>query len=110
MKHYQLLMKWHYDYDKEGTWFDTDDGENRYELEADTAHPFPHIGRKSLEIRAVEMDGDDVQVEVYADSHIVHVRSHAEPVVTFVHHDYSVCGDSVSESLRLTLSLEATED
>jgi len=103
---YRLVMAWHYTYDKEGTWFDEDDGEERYEIAENAVFPFPHIRDKHLEIRSVNTDGDRVTVELYADHHTFTVQNDGEAVTAYVHDDYTVCGDSVSQTLRLTVSLE----
>ncbi len=107
MATFQLIMKWHYQYDKEGTWLDEDDGEERYDIRESAVFPLPHIRDKSLEIRDVNTDGDRITVGLYADHHTFTVQSDGEAVTAFVHDDYMVCGDSVSQTLRLVFSVNA---
>ncbi|MBQ8688811.1 MAG: hypothetical protein IJ515_00400 [Clostridia bacterium] len=101
-----LVMKWDYEYDKEGYWFDNDSGEERYELKAGASYTLPHISSKSLEIRSVTVDGGTVTAEVYVDYHTVTVSSDGEPVAAHASYSYTAAGDSVSQSMSMKLSIE----
>ena len=81
MKKYSLVMKWSYKYDKESTWIEHDDGENRYELEEGAVHPLPHIGDRELEILAVRAEGDATVVELRIDGRELTLQSGEEPAV-----------------------------
>ena len=106
MKDYRLKMQWQYEYDKEGTWFSNAEGEESYPLCAGNEFPLPHIDVKNLEIRSVIAEGDTVTAEVYVDHAVYTVRSGEPPVTAHASHNYSVCGDSVWESMVLTLTIE----
>ena len=106
MDAYVLIMNWNYTYDKEGTWFDQESGKEVYELKEGASYSLPHIWRKSLGIRSVFKEGDTVRTEIYVDSHTATVLNDGKPVVTHASYDYTAGGDSVSESLALTLTIE----
>ena len=106
MEKYILLMKWSYDYDKEGTWFDTDSGEEEYEIKEGESFRLPHIN-KYLEITSVKREDETLLVEVYVDSHTVTVKNDEKEVTASVSDSYSVAGDSVHQSLALTFSVKA---
>ena len=106
MDAYCLVMNWDYEYDKEGTWFDHESGKEVYELKEGASYSLPHIWRKSLEIRSVVTEGDTVKAEIYVDYHTVTVSNDGQPVVTNASYSYSAAGDSVSQSLALTLTIE----
>lgn len=104
-KHY-LVMKWDYTYNKESTWFDEDSGEELYELKEGASYALPHIKEKSLEIRSVTIEGELIKAEIYADYNTHTVRNSDEPVVGYAHHDYSVAGDSVSQTLCMRFTIQ----
>lgn len=106
MEEYRLIMKWDYEYDKEGYWFDNDHGENCYKLTEGNSYSLPHIDRKKVEIRSVTNDGDTIRAEVYVDSHTVTVCSDGEPAVAHASYSYTAAGDSVHQSLCLTFTIE----
>ena len=106
MDKYLLVMKWDYEYDKESTWFDEDSGENQYDLISGASYKLPHIGDKSLEIRSVAVEGDLVKAEIYADHETYTVCNNGESVVAFAYDDYTVAGDSVSQTLRMELTVK----
>ncbi len=106
MKNYTLIMTWHYTYDKESTWFDEDSGEERYPITEGASYALPHIRNKNLEIHGVTFDGENVKAEVWADHHTVTVTSNGEAVTVHASDDYSVAGDSVHQSLSMTLLIE----
>ena len=99
-----LHMNWHYEYDKEGTWFDREDGESEYPLVTGDAHSLPNISRKSFEICSVEMVDGKARAEIYVDHRRIWVtegaRAHAHAT-----YDYSAAGDSVHVSLDMVLSI-----
>ncbi len=101
-----LIMKWDYEYDKEGTWFDEDSGEERYELNVGAVYTLPHIDSKSLEVRSVTKSSDVIKAQLYVDHKIYSVYSDGEPVVAHAFDDYMVAGDSVSQSLKLIFSIQ----
>ena len=101
-----LIMKWDYEYDKEGCWFDKDSGETRYELTEGKSYSLPHMDKKKIEIRSVTSDKDTVKAEVYVDSHTVTVCNDGEPAVAHAFYSYTAAGDCVYQSLRLTFTLE----
>ena len=51
-------------------------------------------------------ESDTVQADIYVDYHTVTVFNDGKPVVTHASHSYSAAGDSVSQSLTLTLTIE----
>ena len=104
-KHF-LIMKWDYNYDKEGTWFDEDSGEEQYELKEGSVYTLPHIGKKSLEIRSVTAEGDIIKAEVYVDYRTYTVYSNGDCVVGHADYSYSAGGDSVSQSLCMKFSIK----
>ena len=106
MDKHVLVMQWSYEYDKEGTWFDEDSGEKRYELVEDARYPLPHEEKIKVEIRSVTREGDTVKAEVYVDHHTVTLVSGGQPVVTHASNSYSVAGDSVHETWHLKLTIE----
>ena len=101
-----LAMKWDYKYDKESTWFDEDSGEEQYELKEGASYTLPHIKEESLEIRSVKTEGDLVQAEIYVDHNTYTVCKGGEPVVAYAYDDYMVAGDSVSQTLRMELTIK----
>ncbi len=106
MDKHLLIMRWDYKYDKESTWFDYADGENRYELSEGATYPLPHISDKSIEILSVTRDGDLITAEIYVDHSTYTVSNGGEPVVAYAHDDYMVAGDSVSQALCMRLTIE----
>ena len=62
MKEYCLLMKWDYEYDKEGTWFDSEKGETIYSLVEGMSYDLPHMYKKKITIKSVEINNDVVKV------------------------------------------------
>ena len=106
MNKYYLIMKWDYKYDKESTWFDEDHGENQYDLVEGASYKLPHISDKSLEIRSLVADGDTVKAEIYVDHETYTVCNNGESVVAFAYDDYMVAGDSVSQTLRMELTIK----
>ena len=106
MKEHNLVMQWDYKYDKESTWFDEDSGEEQYELKEGASYTLPHIKEESLEIRSVKTEGDLVQAEIYVDHETYTVCNNGESVVAFAHDDYMVAGDSVSQTLRMELTIK----
>ena len=105
MNKYYLIMKWDYKYDKESTWFDEDSGENQYDLVEGASYKLPHISDKSLEIRSVTAEGDLVKAKIYVDQTYT-VCNNGESVVAYAHDDYMVAGDSVSQTLRMELTIK----
>jgi len=101
-----LVMKWSYKYDKESTWYDYDDGEKEYELSEGAAYPLPHISDKSIEIRSVSREGDVIKAEIYVDHQTYTVDNSGEPVVAYAYDDYTLAGDSVSQSLCMKLTVK----
>ena len=106
MRNHYLVMKWDYKYDKESTWFDKDHGENEYELIEGASYKLPHISDKSIEIRSVTAEGDLIKAEIYVDHETYTVGNNVESVVAYAHDDYIVAGDSVSQTLRMELTIK----
>ena len=106
MRNHYLVMKWDYKYDKESTWFDEDHGENEYELIEGALYKLPHISDKSLEIRSVTAEGDLIKAEIYVDHETHTVCNNGEFVGAFAYDDYMVAGDSVSQTLRMELTIQ----
>ena len=106
MDNYVLVMKWSYEYDKEGTWFDEDSGEMQYELIESAQYPLPHEEKIKVIIESVVKEGDIVKAQVYVDHHTVTVVSGAEPITTHASNSYCVAGDSVHESWCLKFTVE----
>lgn len=106
MKERYLIVKWNYDYNKESTWYDEDSGEEQYELKEGAVYKLPHIREKRLEILSVTEDGDLVKAEIYVDYKTYTVSGDGEPVVGYAHHDYSVAGDSVSQTLCMEFTIK----
>ena len=100
-----LVMQWDYKYDKESTWFDEDSGENQYDLIEGASYKLPHISDKSLEIRSVTSEANLVKTEIYVDHETYTVCNNGESVVAYAHDDYMVAGDSVSQPLRMELTI-----
>ena len=100
-----LVMKWDYKYDKESTWFDEDHGEEKYELKEGASYTLPHIKEESLEIRSLA-EGDLIKAEIYVDHETYTVCNNGESVVAFAYDDYMVAGDSVSQTLRMELTVK----
>ena len=105
VKAHYLVMKWEYKYDKESTWFDEDSGEEQYELKEGASYTLPHIKEKSIEIRSVKTEGDLIQAEIYVDHNTYTVCENGEPVVGSAYYDYSVAGDSVSQTLCMKFTV-----
>ena len=106
MDKHLLVMKWDYKYDKESTWFDEDSGENKYELTEGASYKLPHISDKTIEIRSVAVEGGLVKAEIYVDHETYTVSNNGESVVAFAYDDYTVAGDSVSQTLRMELTIK----
>ena len=107
MENYMLVMKWDYEYDKEGTWFDEDSSEEQYQLREGAEYPLPKEDKIKVEIRSITQEGDTVKAEVYVDHHTVTVVSGGDPVIAHASNSYSVAGDSVHESWCLKFTIEA---
>ncbi len=106
MKEHYLVMKWYYKYDKESTWFDEDDGENQYDLIEGASYKLPHISNKTIEISSVTAEGDLVKAEICVDHATYTACNRGESVVAYAHDDYMVAGDSVSQTLRMELTIK----
>ena len=106
MDKHLLIMKWDYKYDKEGTWFDHDEGEGEYDLSEGASYPLPHISDKSIEIRSVIRSENLIRAEIYVDHRTYTVDNSGEPVVAYADDDYTVAGDSVSQTLCMKLSVK----
>ena len=105
MDTYLLFMKWDYKYDKESTWFDEESGEDQYELIEGASYTLPHIKEKSIEIRSVKTEGDLIQAEIYVDCKTYTLVS-GETIKAFADYNYTVAGDSVSQSLFMTFTIK----
>ena len=105
MRNHYLVMKWHYDYDKEGTWFDEDDGCEQYEIKEGASYSLPHMHGKTLTIQSVKECDGTVEACIHAGYESYTVKSGGDPVEGYVHHDYSAAGDSVSTSLYMTFTV-----
>ena len=101
-----LVVEWEYDYDKESTWFDSDQGTERYWIEAGTSFPLPHMIKKRCEILSVIEEGAHLTVELKLDYQTVTVRNDGERVPCHVDEDYMAAGDSVSTHLALQFYIE----
>ena len=101
-----LIMKWDYEYNKESAWFDNDSGECQYELVEGASYRLPEISKKSLEIHSVIYEGDLIKAEIYVDHKTYTVRNNGESVVAYAHDDYMAGGDSVSQTLRMELTVK----
>ena len=106
MSEYCLAVNWSYEYDKEGTWFDRESGTVSYPLTAGASYPLPHISKKSLDIRKVEICGDEVAVELSVDRRTVSVNGIGVAAKAYVSDSYSVAGDCVDQSLSLEITIE----
>ena len=106
MDNHVFVMKWDYKYDKESTWLDEDSGENQYELIEGASYKLPYISDKSIEIRSVAVEGGLVKAEIYVDHETYTVSNNGESVVAFAYDDYTVAGDSVSQTLRMELTIK----
>ena len=106
MDKHLLVMKWDYDYDKEGTWFDEDNGIVSYILQENTHFVLPHSIKKRVEVRKVEVIDGVAKAEIYVDYSTYIVTSGAEPVVAHASESYSVAGDCVDKSWVLEFSIE----
>lgn len=106
MVKYCLKMKWEYTYDKEGTWFDRDSGQETYDLVEGADYPLPHIREKCIEIESVSIEGDTVCVGLCVDHHTVNVLNDGNPVAANASDSYCVAGDCVDQSLSLTFTIE----
>lgn len=102
----KLVMKWDYTYDKEGTWYDEDTGEEQYDLVERDEHALPHIRNKSLNIRSITVDDNIVKVEIYVDSKTYVVLNNGQSVCGCVYDNYMVAGDYVSQTLQLTFTIK----
>ena len=106
MDKHLLVMNWNYKYDKESTWFDEDSGENQYDLIEGASYKLPHISDKSLEIRSLA-EGDLIKAEIYVEDHETYtVCNNGESVIAYAYDDYMVAGDSVSQTLRMELTIK----
>ena len=106
MDKHLLVMQWDYKYDKESTWFDEDSDENQYDLVEGASYKLPHISDKSIEIRSVVSEGDTVKAEIHVDHETYTIGNNGESVVAFAYDDYMVAGDSVSQTLRMELTIK----
>ena len=105
MEKYCLLIEWNYRYDKEGTWTDHYTGSNRYDLVENNSFTLPEMMRKHFEILSVSSDDGEIRAELNIDGKQLTVSSSEAPVSAYVSHDYSVCGDCVSTSLSMNISI-----
>ena len=101
-----LIMSWDYTYDKESTWFDEDRGKEQYELKEGAVYPLPHIKEKSVEIRSVTEKDCRTTAEIHVDHRTYTVCSDSEPVIGHANYDYSVAGDSVSQTLCMKFTIQ----
>ena len=105
MKECLLKIVWRYTYDKEGTWFDEDEGEDLYPLIEGEKITFRHIPKKPLTILSVcERDGV-LTAELCEGTRSIALALGGEAVKYVIDDSYMVCGDFVSQSLYLTLSI-----
>ena len=106
MKQYDLIMQWDYHYDKEGTWFDDENGVVSYILQENTHFYLPHSRSKRVEVHKVQFEGDVVKAEVYVDYETYVVTSGTEPVIAHASDSYCAAGDSVHLSWVLKFTIE----
>ncbi|MBQ8861296.1 MAG: hypothetical protein IJ021_00980 [Clostridia bacterium] len=104
-----LAVKWNYEYDKEGTWFDNDSGEDLYALEKGASYPLPRIWEESLEIRSLSVKGGVTCAEIYVDHSTVTVLGDGKPAMAHASDSYSVAGDCVDQSLDMSITIENNE-
>ena len=105
MKEYCLLMKWDYEYDKEGTWFDIEKGETIYSLVEGMSYDLPHMYKKKITIKSVEINNDVVKVEVEVDYSVLTIINNGEIVNKSISSSYMVCGDSVHQTLMASFQI-----
>lgn len=110
MERYFLVMKWSYHYDKEGTWFDSDEGTYGYELRGDTHFVLPHIEKKAVEMRKVTQEGDVITAYLQLGLDTFTVKNDGVEVQKHVSDSYSAGGDSVHQSIAMTFTIEPKED
>jgi len=106
MKQYNLIMKWNYNYDKEGTWFDEDQGVVSYILQENTHFTLPHSTTERVEVRKVEVIDGVATAEIYVDYSTYIVTSGAEPVVARASDSYCAAGDCVDLRWVLEFTIE----
>ena len=110
MERHCLVMKWSYDYDKEGTWFDSDEGVYGYELTADTHFPLPHIEKKVVEILEVSQEGDLITAYLRLGVDTFTVKSDGAEVQQHVSDSYAAGGDVVHQSIAMTFTIKPKEE
>ena len=110
MKSHYLIMKWSYHYDKEGTWFDDDEGVYGYELKADTHFTLPHMEKKAVEILEVTQEGEVITATLKAAYDVFTVKNDGVAVTKHESDSYSAAGDSVHQSIAMTFTIEPKEN
>ncbi|MBQ8433786.1 MAG: hypothetical protein IJX23_03145 [Clostridia bacterium] len=106
MKQYNIVMQWQYHYDKEGTWFDDDEGVVSYVLQENTHFVLPHSLKERVEVRKVEVIDGVATAKIYVDYSTYIVTSGAEPVVAHASESYCAAGDCVDLSWVLKFTIE----
>lgn len=101
-----LLMKWDYEYNKESTWYDEDSGEEQYELVEGAKYLLPHLREKYIEIRSISLSDSHLKVEIYVDYKTYILYNDGNSVMAYANYDYSVAGDSVSQTLSMNLKIK----
>jgi|GEM_PF-1436163 len=105
-----LVMEWSYHYDKEGTWFDTDEGEYGYELLPNTHFILPHLRNKRIVIADATREGEVITVTLKGEYRTFTVKNDGVAVTEQVSDDYMAAGDSVHQSLNVSFRILPKED
>lgn len=110
MDNHCLIMNWAYHYDKEGTWFDYDEGLVGYELQPMTHFTLPHMERKRVEILDVTQEGAVITVTLKSAYDTFTVKNDGVAVTKHESDSYSAAGDSVHQSIAMTFTIEPKEN
>ena len=107
MKQWTLTLDWHYNYDKEGSWSDDEDGTTTFVIEEGAEYPVPNMSNKKMLLHSVKEEDGVLSLQIDVDSHRYTVRSD-EPssVVGHCGYSYSVAGDCVNISLNFKMRIE----
>ena len=101
-----INVSWTYNYDKEGTWFDNDEGVFTLSAVVGESLELPHLMKRYIKVTEVVQDGEGLTVTLDVNGTAYTVTSGKEPVVARVASSYSVAGDVVYQDITLIITVD----
>ena len=101
-----INVSWTYNYDKEGTWFDTDEGSFELSAVVGASCELPHLMGKYIKVTDVVSDGEGLTIALDINGSTYTVTRGKDPELARVASSYSVAGDVVYQDITLEISVD----